>query len=275
MPRPARCHLGDVAHVLRHGIAGVLHRRGILLRCRAEDVCPAQGVRTRLRDVFPDETAPELRRIHLGKQVQGLRALVCALNTRQDTVGLQIAHRGDRHARRRQRAGEAATKVHAGQDILLVGIDIPNGPAQPALGAYLVGLTGVPDIHGAEVGAVRVGIANALNDRHFPLVPQLLDGRHVGVEPDSIINGQNPLRVYPYCRPVLQVERIAVGDDGIECVITPRQLEDHQHIVFFLSLMICSSLGKEIFLGRDDQLQRLSHALGEVFCAGAQFPAFL
>src|SRR5712691_685075 len=228
-------HLGDVAHVLGHGIAIVLHRRGILLRCCAEDVRPAQGIRPRLRDVFPDETATELRRVHFGKQIQSLSALVRTLNTRQDTVGLQIAHGGDRYARRRQRPGETATKVYTGQDVLLVGIYITDGSAQPALGTHLVGLTGVPDIHRAEVGADRVGIAYTLNNGHVPLVPQLLDRRHVRVEPDGIINGQDPLRVYPHHWPVVQVERVAVGHDGIERVVAPRQLENHQHIVFFIT----------------------------------------
>jgi hypothetical protein len=194
-----------------------------------------------LRDVFLDERSAEPRRIHVAEQTQRFCALVLALDTRQHSVGFQIAHRGDRHTRHRQRAGEAATKVHAGQDVVVARIDITNGPAKPAFGADFVGLTGVPNMHGAEVRAVRVGIADALNDGHFPLVPQGLDGLHSRVEPNALDDGQVLLRVDPHHRPVLQVEWVGVGDDRIQRVIAPDNWSTTSTLSLVFVAMICSS----------------------------------
>ena len=78
-----------------------------------------------------------------------------------------------------------------------------------------------------------MGIADALDYGHLPLVVQLLYGRHVGVKPDVVIDGKYLVFVDPHIRPVVNVQGVAVGDYGIEGVVAPGQLKHHQHRVFF------------------------------------------
>ncbi len=127
--------------------------------------------------------------------------------------------------------------------------------------------------------AVGVGVANALDDGHIPLIPKLLQRCHGRIEADRIIDGQDLLRVDPHHRTVVHVERVGVGDDGIEGIIAPRQLEDHQHVIFLMirhqqTLLLRMEsyvvrLSKKILLSRDNQLQHLAHALAEVVRIGA------
>src|SRR4030095_15627206 len=116
----------------------------------------------------------------------GCRALFLGLDAREDTVGLQIAHRGHWYARRRQGPWQTTTEVDASQHVLLLRVEIANGAAQPALIAHLFGLAGMPDIHRAEVRTARFGIANTLNDRYLPLIIELLDRSHGGMKADGV-----------------------------------------------------------------------------------------
>src|SRR2546425_12513604 len=81
--------------------------------------------------------------------------------------------------------GQPPAVVDARDHILFVGVQVSDGPAEPPLGGELVGLTGVPDVHGAEVGTVAVREAYPLYYCDLPLVIQLLQGLHDGVEARS------------------------------------------------------------------------------------------
>ena len=71
------------------------------------------------------------------------------------------------------------------------GVEFPHRLAQPAFQPHLVRLASVPDVHAPEVGAVGIGIADALDDSHAALVVEALEGRGVGVDGQFVVDGQS------------------------------------------------------------------------------------
>ena len=82
------------------------------------------------------------------------------------------------------------------------------------------------------MGPVRVGVADSLDDGHLALVVERLQRGHGRVESNLVVDPQDLLFVHPYHRPVVGIERVAVRDDGIDCVVSPGELKHHQHRVF-------------------------------------------
>ena len=198
-------HLGDVLQPLRKEVAVVFLGGGVHLRCRGEDVGAFQGIQAGLGQVIIHRAGADRGRVRSGEDLQGFRPLVFTLDAGQHPVGLQVAYRGHRHAGGGKGSGKAAAKVDGGQDVLLVGVQVTDGPAQPAIGNHFCGLGGMPDIHRAEVGANGVGIADTLQDGYFPLVVQRLKRRHSRVKPDLVIDGQDLLRLHFQHRPVVHI----------------------------------------------------------------------
>jgi hypothetical protein len=114
-----------------------------------------------------------------------------------------------------------AAEVNASQHVLLLGVEVANGTAQPALFPHLFRLTGVPDIHGTEVGAAGFRIANPLNNGHLALVIELFDWSHGRVEPNLIIDGQHLVLRDSDMWPVVIVQGVAVRNNRIQAVVTP------------------------------------------------------
>ena len=92
----------------------------------------------------------------------------------------------------------------------------------------------MPNIQRTEVGAVGVGVADALQDRDLPLVVHIFYRGHGRVEPNLVIDGQDVFRRDIHHRPVVHVMGVAIGDEGIQGVIGPRHLKNYQHRVFLV-----------------------------------------
>jgi hypothetical protein len=90
----------------------------------------------------------------------------------------------------------------------------------------------MPDIHRAEVGTARFGIANTLDDRHFPFIIELFDRSHRGMKPDGVIDRQHLILGNADFWPVIAVQGVAVRDNSIQAVVTPGQLQDNQNRSF-------------------------------------------
>src|SRR5262249_15540216 len=134
------------------------------------------------------------RLVHAREAIEHRLALRLLLNPRQEAVGLERAGDArDRNARHRERPEQARAEAHRGDHALLAWIDLADHTAEPAFGADLVGLAGVPDVHRAEVGTRRVEVADAVHDGELALVPELLHGpekrRHavVIVQPQYLV----------------------------------------------------------------------------------------
>src|SRR5262249_23159037 len=135
----------------------------------------------------------------------------------------------DRNARYGERPEQARAEAHRGDRVLLLRIDFAHHAAEPAFGADLVGLAGVPDVHGAEMRARRIEVADAMHDGELALVPEPLHRCEKRREAVLPVEPQY-LAVTDSDRiPVISVERVVVWDDRVEIVVAARELDTDQH----------------------------------------------
>ena len=118
--------------------------------------------------------------------------------------------------------------VDAGQGRGAARTDGIQVAPDPALGAEALGFGGLPDLHGAEVAAIGVGVADALDDGELFAVVQRLHAGHGRVQADVV--GQAKYLAVGLCQggAVPAISVVAVGDDSVEAVVAARQLDDHQ-----------------------------------------------
>src|SRR5262249_57083834 len=107
----------------------------------------------------------------LREAIEHLQALLPLLNVREESVLLKWAgHTRHRNSRCDQSPEQARSEAHDRDDVFLLGIVFARHLAQPALGPHLLRLARVPDIHGTEVGAWRVGVAHTMHDGELALI---------------------------------------------------------------------------------------------------------
>src|SRR5262249_41059365 len=94
---------------------------------------------------------------------------------------------------------------------------------------HLVGLAGVPDVHRPEVGARRVGIADAVDDGELALIPDLLQRSHGRMEAIGLVEVQDLVVGDAHRRPIVAVQRIIERNDRVQIVVPTRELQGDQH----------------------------------------------
>src|SRR5262249_35692431 len=233
-PRPQvrQVHLCYTAQLLSYLAAGIGHRGAILLRGRLEDVSPRQGINTGGAEVIHHRAEANGRGIGILEALQHFGALL-TLDARQHAVGFQrAADAGHGDTRQRHGAEHARAKAHACDHIFLAWVKLAERAAEPALRAHDVWLTGVPDVHGAEMRARRVGIANAMDDGHLALIIDLLQWGHAGIEAHLVIQGNDLVFGNVHRRAVVPIQRVGVRNDRIDVIIPTAQLQHYQNGVF-------------------------------------------
>jgi len=80
------------------------------------------------------------------------------------------------------------TEVDSRQHVLFVRVQLLCYPSGPTFNSNLVGLAGVPDVHGTEVGTGRIRISDAVNHSDFALVVEAFDWPHAGHEAQLVID---------------------------------------------------------------------------------------
>ena len=113
----------------------------------------------------------------------------------------------------------------------------PPQPSVPDLDRF----AGVPDVHGAEMGAVRVGIANALHDGDVALIIHRLQRGAVRVPGEGIVDGQDFILLEADHRPGVVVDAGGIGDDGVHKVVAAAELHDNEDGCFVLVSHCCLS----------------------------------
>ena len=63
-------------------------------------------------------------------------------------------------------------------------------------------------------------VAHAMDERHPPLVPQLLDGPNAGMQPQLIVQRYDRVVGDPHCGPVVPVQKVIAGNKGVQIVVT-------------------------------------------------------
>jgi hypothetical protein len=102
--------------------------------------------------------------------------------------------------------------------------------AEPALGLVFLGVGGLPDFHGAEVRAVGLGVAAAVDDGELAGVKEVLEAGHAGVEGEVVVelvelvfDGDGGAGFF--------VGVVGEGDDGVEAVVAAGELDDDEDVV--------------------------------------------
>ena len=71
---------------------------------------------------------------------------------------------------------------------------------------------------------VRVEVADAVNDSHFPLIPEVFYLRHVGVEAHVVVDAEHLVGRDADHRTGIIVQAIGVGDNGVQVIIAACEL---------------------------------------------------
>ena len=231
----SQMNLRHAPQAFGNGIVGVFHAGGILCRGGFDDVRALEGVPAGLPQVIHHRAAADGRRIDPGKEFQHplpFRRAAEGRHIGKDAVGSQVGYRSNRHPAQGHRPRQPLPEVDALQHILPRRIQIPDDPAQPALGADLLRLAGMPDVHRAEVGTGGVFVADAVDNRQVALLPQVFDRPHAGMkaqlvgEPDDV-----PLRD-TQVGAVIPIAGFGERNHRVEIVVGAGKLQDHQRRVF-------------------------------------------
>ena len=83
------------------------------------------------------------------------------------------------------------------------------------------------------MGPRGVGVAYAMDDGQLAIIVEVPHGAHGGMQAVLAVNVEDLVVGDPHCGAVVPIQRVVVGDDGVEVVVTTRQLEHYQHGVFF------------------------------------------
>ena len=224
--KPGGMHPGDVAQALRNGGITVLHIGGVLRGRRLQPVCAAKHIHARAREVLHHGARAYRLGVHIFEYLKGLVALFVFADAGHQAVVVQVVDRGDRHAGNRHSARQSDAEVDACQFVFALGVELSERLAYPAFGYHLVRLAGVPDVHAAEVGAVGVGVADALHNGDLALFEHILDGPEVGVERERVVYRQHILALDLDQFAVIVVGRAVVGDERVHKVVSTRQLHN-------------------------------------------------
>ena len=186
----SQVNLGNALELLGDGGVRVFHARGVHLGGFLQYVGALKGVQTGLPKVIHDRAGAHDRGVEPGETVKDPGPLGLFRDGGQQAVAVQVIDTGDGHAGQGQRPEQGCAEAHRRQNVFLVRVHLAGSAAQPALGAKGIRLTGVPDVHGAEVGPGGVGVADAVNNAHVPLVVHGLERPHLRVESDLVVQGQ-------------------------------------------------------------------------------------
>ena len=224
-------HLRGVAEVLPNRGRGVLDVGRVLVHGGSENVRALERVGSRLSEELHDGVAAVGGAVHLGEGIEDCLAAALIAHVSEEAVGLEVADGGHGNAALAERPRQATPEVDRSQDILAVRIELLSGATEPALVADVLRQGSVPDVHGAEVRAVGVRVADAMDDGDLPLVPEPLDGLHARTESGPVVDGQDIFGLDVDRTPEVVVEPVAVGHDGVEIVVSAAELDDHQLVV--------------------------------------------
>jgi len=203
----------------------VMHRRGVTAR--------------RLRDaghrVLRDRVA---RRDEFLVAVRGGRDGVHVVVDRRDRARINVAdgpidEAAERAAEgdiRRLHADQCARCRHAerGRDEGGVIREMVERVAEPAERADILVVRRHPDLGAPEVREVRRRILDALDHRQIARVPDAVQAAEIRMEGERIGDRQHGGGRLADRRAQLGIERVLIGDDGVQAVVAAAELEDDE-----------------------------------------------
>ena len=132
--------------------------------------------------------------------------------------------------------GERVGHIGIGETDRIVGILKVQVAAHPTAIEHLVRLAGgFPDVGAAEVAEVRVGIAHALYDAEFAIVPQRTHAGHCRMETGKTAGAlqrqHTVLRQQDVAAELREQAVLVQRYNGIDAVVAAVELHDHQHAI--------------------------------------------
>jgi hypothetical protein len=82
------------------------------------------------------------------------------------------------------------------------------------------------------VGIARTRIANTQEDGHLALIPELLQGRHGGMEAQRIIDGDDLVRRDAQVAAIIPVQAVSIRNHRIQSVVAPREGQHCKDVLF-------------------------------------------
>ena len=208
----------------------VLCQRRVLRHLVAELDRRLVGVQPRLRD----QRQPPAERRLLRVQLRPVRdPALGPLRSRQSRIALEDVrrhgfHRGHEGVLGGERERRGGADVHGAPARILLTLRQVQQATEPAGIDVAAGRGRVPDVHGAEMRAVRVRVADALDDRQRAAVVELLQARHAGVERQTIVKAQRGLGVHRQIAAGVVVGAVAVRNHRVEPIVAAAELEHDQ-----------------------------------------------
>ncbi|MFO0844265.1 MAG: hypothetical protein U0797_18025 [Gemmataceae bacterium] len=151
----------------------------------------------------------------------------------------------------RQAVGAEVQERHAA----LAGLELPGGPAQPAGLDQPLGVGRLPDVHRLEVGAVGVGVADALHDGQLARLPHRPQPRQRRVQADVVVQADDDLPGQPQRGADLVVEVVGVWGDGVDAVVSAGQFHHDEDVVLARRGRL-GGPGQDLREGRPQSYQR-------------------
>ena len=165
--QPGQMDAGHVAQATGDGAVAILHGRAVARFRLLKFGSPRDDVEAGLRKVVQHHAGADLVPIHALEDFQRRGAALRIVDAGEQTVGVQVVEGGHRHAGHGHRPRQPLADADAGEDVVAARVQLADHAPRPAFGADFDRFAGVPDIHGAEVGAVRIRVADALDHGNF------------------------------------------------------------------------------------------------------------
>ena len=162
-----------------------------------------------------------VRLVEFGEELLGLRLFAAAVDPAVEFRRAE-ADAGVLHRAEALRLGLVEADADRG---IGAGAGVVEVAAEPAGVRAVVGVAGFPDRGGDEVRAVRVRIADALDDAEIAFLEQRAEEGHRGVQADVVAELDDVLFLLREARPRLVIGVVGVGDQGVEPVVAAGELE--------------------------------------------------
>ena len=177
----------------------------------------------------------------------------CRASLREPLVALQHVRRhrlqrGHESVIRSERERRYRTDVRRSPARVVVAgrrIEQPPEPAGRRLGDVRSRRRGVPDVHRAEVRAIWIRVADALDDRERAALVEFAEPGEIRVQRDPVVERDHRLRVHRQLAARVEVGTVGVRDHGVQTVVATAELDHDQHPAPRERLSIRQLLGED------------------------------
>ena len=164
-------HLRYALHRLRDWRVRVLDARRVLPGSGPQYIGASERINPSLSDELRNRIVGHRAAVNLREGFQRQISRILLLDVREQPVRLKVAHRCHGDAFARERSRKSASEVHSDQGVLGLWVKLPDRAPQPAGVPDAIRFGSMPYVHRAEVGPIRTGVSDPVNNSDVALVP--------------------------------------------------------------------------------------------------------